>query len=135
MKVLLDTNILYSAFAKNSATMAQMVLWISSHHEAFVTPYIVGELLDNTWKKEPQALPKVYAFLDLNVVTILDDKVVVDESPKISDPDDQIILDTAIYHRVDIIISGDKHFRNLTITRPRVMEATQFREEFMPEND
>lgn len=67
---------------------------------------------------------------------LLDDNPDADiDAPLINDPKDQEILNAAIYHHVDIIISGDKHFRNLNITRPRIMEATQFREEFMSENE
>ncbi|MCA9832340.1 MAG: PIN domain-containing protein [Thermomicrobiales bacterium] len=136
MKILLDTNVLYSAFAKNSSGMTSMVWWISLEHEAFITPYIADELLKNTWRKEPQTLPAVIAFLESSIARMLDDEiVVVDGSPQISDPDDQTILDAAIFYDVDIIISGDKHFRKLMIQRPRIMTATQFRKEFMSKNE
>ena len=44
----------------------------------------------------------------------------------IADPKDVPILNAAILADVDIIISGDKHFLNLSITRPRVLTPAQY---------
>lgn len=136
MKIILDTNILYSAFVKKSPSMANMVRWIAVEHDAIITPYIAKELLRKTIEQEPTELPDVIAFLDSAIASLFDDNPEKGiEAPIINDPKDQEILDAAIYHDVDIIISGDKHFRKLVLERPRVMEAAQFRAEFMSENE
>jgi predicted nucleic acid-binding protein len=44
----------------------------------------------------------------------------------ISDPEDAPILNAAIIYDVDIVISGDKHFLNLSMERPRVMTAAEY---------
>ncbi|MCO5218528.1 MAG: PIN domain-containing protein [Thermomicrobiales bacterium] len=101
--------------------MTRMIFWIADTHEAIITPYIANELLEKTIAKEPLSLPSVIAFLESTTIVLLDDNPDADiDAPLINDPKDQEILNAAIYHHVDIIISGDKHFRNLNITRPRI---------------
>jgi len=43
-----------------------------------------------------------------------------------ADPKDQPILDAAIAADVEILISGDKHFLELRIDRPKVMNARDY---------
>jgi predicted nucleic acid-binding protein len=44
----------------------------------------------------------------------------------ISDPKDAPILNAAIIEDVDVIISGDKHFHELSIEHPAVMTVSAF---------
>jgi len=44
----------------------------------------------------------------------------------IADPKDAPILNAAILAGVDIILSGDKHFRELQIERPKVMTVAEY---------
>jgi len=51
-------------------------------------------------------------------------------SKLIADPKDAPILNAAILADVDIIISGDKHFLNMDIERPRVLTVAKYLEDF-----
>jgi predicted nucleic acid-binding protein len=44
----------------------------------------------------------------------------------INDPKDAPILDAAIVADVDVIISGDKHFLELDMGRPKTMRAADY---------
>jgi len=53
----------------------------------------------------------------------------------ISDPKDAPVLNAAIITDVDIIVSGDKHFKELSSNRPEVKSAAEFVDEFIVDPD
>jgi len=46
----------------------------------------------------------------------------------ITDPKDAPILNAAILHEVDVIISGDKHFLQLDMEHPKTLKSADFLE-------
>lgn len=132
--MLFDTNVLFSAFVRNSNRLAMLIEWVTVNHEAVITEYIASELLRNASLKAPDSVNAVASFLvspELHYVASDPDSPRV--YPRIQDSKDQPILNAAIDNDVDIIITGDKHFHALEIDRPRIMFASEFVTEFLPE--
>jgi putative PIN family toxin of toxin-antitoxin system len=127
MKILADTNILISAMLWPRSKPAVALLHAARNHELILCDRNLFELRDVLRRKAPQALPDVEVFL----AEFAFDLVSAPEHPQklIRDPKDQPILNAAILADVDIIISGDKHFLELDLERPRTLTAAQYLEQ------
>src|SRR5690554_5994172 len=132
MKVLIDTNVLYSAFIRESRTMARLIEWVMVNHDAVITPHIADEILEKVEMRAPKALGVVTTFFASSNLHF------VDSTPHpggpqhvIRDKDDQSIVDAALDNDIDVILTGDKDFHALEIDRPRVMYPADFIAEFI----
>ena len=131
MKVLADTNILFSALLYPNGGPSQALLYISENYELVLSDFNISELRDIVERKAPQQMADVDVFLaklsyELITAPISPEKL-------INDPKDAPILNAAIIADVDIIISGDKHFTELALERPVVKTATEFTSDFIAE--
>ena len=124
MRILIDTNILFSALLFPHSKPAKVLLYISEYHEIVLCDRNITELRDILGRKAPQFLPDAEVLLaELSYELI----PAVEHSEKlIRDAKDQPILNAAIVYDVDIILTGDKDFLNLNIERPICMTAAEF---------
>ena len=131
MKVMLDTNILISAFVFKSKKMNELIYKLSKEHEIIICSYTVEELkelIDTKFKVSQKDLDEFLKIFPFNLVyspTSVDNKLF-----NIRDKDDYIILHTAIIEDVDIFITGDKDFDDVDIDKPEIMNATEFLEKY-----
>ena len=131
MKVMLDTNILISAFVFKSKKMNELIYKLSKKHEIIICSYTVEELkelIDTKFKVSQKDLDEFLKIFPFNLVyspTSVDNKLF-----NIRDKDDYIILHTAIIEDVDIFITGDKDFNDIDIDKPEIMNATEFLEKY-----
>ena len=127
MKVMLDTNILISAFVFKSKKMNELIYKLSKEHEIIICSYTaqeLKELIDTKFKVSQKDLDEFLKIFPFNLVyspTSVDNKLF-----NIRDKDDYIILHTAIIEDVDIFITGDKDFNDIDIDKPEIMNATEF---------
>src|SRR5690554_3514232 len=124
MKLLADTNILISALLWPHSKPAVALLHAARNHELVLCDYIISELQDVLRRKAPHALVDMEVFLAELSYNLVPAPVFPEKL--INDPKDQPILNTAIIADVDIIISGDKHFLELNLERPRIMTAAEY---------
>lgn len=126
MKILIDTNILISALLFPRSKPAKALLYAAERHDIILCDRNLYELRDVLKRKAPNALPDAEILLaELSYELI----PAVDYTEKlIRDAKDQPILNAAILSDVDIILTGDKDFLVLDITRPKCMTAAQFLE-------
>lgn len=132
MKVMLDTNILISAFIFKSSIMKQLMYELSKNHEIFICSYTINELKDlieNKFKVNIKALDKFLKDFPFTFVKSPD-------NPKedlfyIRDKEDYIILYSAIIANVDIFITGDKDFKDVNVSKPKILKPTDFIKKFM----
>ncbi|MBS3986085.1 MAG: putative toxin-antitoxin system toxin component, PIN family [Selenomonadales bacterium] len=124
MKVLTDTNILVSALLWPHSKPATALLHAARYHELVLCDRNISELRTVLARKAPHILADVDVFL----AELSYELVPAPENPQklIRHPKDQPILDAAIVGEVDIIISGDRHFLELSMERPCVMTAAQY---------
>ena len=131
MKVMLDTNILVSAFVFKSKMMNQLIYKLSTEHEIVICSYTIEELkelIDTKFKvtqKDLDEFLKDFPFILVYSPTTVENKLF-----EIRDKDDYIILHTAIIENVDVFITGDKDFNDVDIDKPEIMNVTEFLERY-----
>ncbi len=124
MRILVDTNILFSALLFPKSKPAKALLHAAYRHEIVLCDRNIVELRDILRRKAPQYLPDAEVLLaELRYELI----PAVDHAEKlIRDPKDQPILNAAIVSDVDIVLTGDKDFLALDLERPKCMTAADF---------
>ena len=131
MKVMLDTNILVSAFVFKSKKMNELIYKLSTEHEIVICSYTIEELkelVDTKFKvtqKDLDEFLKDFPFILVYSPTTVENKLF-----EIRDKDDYIILHTAIIEDVDVFITGDKDFNDINIDKPEILNATEFLEKY-----
>lgn len=127
-KVVLDTNILISALGWNGNPKEIFNLVLDGEFELFIAEKQLEEL------KEVMNYPKFSFTEDQKsrfLTLLLSIAKVVSISGKIKvikeDPDDDIILESAIENSVDFIISGDEHLLKLQkYLNVKIVTASEF---------
>ena len=126
MKILADTNILISALLYPRSKPGIALMHIADNYNLILTDYNISELHRVTKAK----FPDKQADIDVLLAELTFELVAAPLSPQklIADPKDAPILNAAILADVDIIVSGDKHFLELAIDRPKVMKVAEYLE-------
>ena len=127
MRIMADTNILFSAILFPESRPVKALFHIVEHHNLILCDYIISELRDVVSRKRPDLLADIdvlMAELPYELVT-----APVQPGKLMSDPKDHPILNAAIISDVDIIISGDKHFLDLEMEHPVTMTVAEFLDE------
>lgn len=126
MRILIDTNILFSALLFPHSKPAKALLYAANNHKIVLCDRNITELRDILRRKAPRYLPDAEVLLaELSYELI----PAVDYAEKlIRDAKDQPILNAAIVSNVDIILTGDKDFLSLSMEHPRCITAAQFLE-------
>lgn len=124
MRILIDTNILFSALLFPHSKPARALLYIADNHEIVLCDRNVTELREILKRKAPQFLADAEVLLAEMSYELIP---AVDYAEKlIRDAKDQPILNAAIISDVDIILTGDKDFLSLDMEHPKCMSVTQF---------
>lgn len=129
MRVMLDTNILISAFLFRNREISRFFDKLSKTSEIVVCSYVVDEVREVIQRKFPQRIGDVEQFLGSFPFTmIVSPRHIEKRLFEIRDPFDYIILHTAIVNDVDILITGDKDFDELKtqIKKPVIMSMREF---------
>jgi putative PIN family toxin of toxin-antitoxin system len=126
MRVLVDTNILFSALLFPNSKPAQALMHVAEYHDMVLCDRNIVEIRDILRRKAPKYLPDAEVLLaELSYELI----PAVDHAEKlIRDAKDQPILNAAIVADVDIILTGDKDFLSLDMEHPKCMTAADFLE-------
>jgi len=124
MKVMADTNIIISALLYPASLPAQVLLHIAGNHDLVLCDHIVAEIRDVVSHKRPDLMGDI----DVLLAQLAYELVIAPRDPGklIQDPKDQPILNAAIMAGVDVIVSGDKHFLQLDLERPKAMSPAEF---------
>ena len=124
MRVLVDTNILFSALLFPNSKPAQALMHVAEYHDMVLCDRNIVEIRDILRRKAPKYLPDAEVLLaELSYELI----PAVDHAEKlIRDAKDQPILNAAIVADIDIILTGDKDFLSLDIEHPKCMTAADF---------
>ena len=131
MKVMLDTNILVSAFVFKIKKMKELIYKLSTEHEIVICSYTIEELkelIDTKFKvtqKDLDEFLKDFPFILVYSPTTVENKLF-----EVRDKDDYIILHAAIIEDVDVFITGDKDFIDIDIDKPEIMNTTEFLEKY-----
>ena len=126
MRILIDTNILFSTLVFPHSRPAAALLHVANHHEMVLCDRNITELRDILQRKAPRFLPDAEVLLAELAYELIP---AVDHAEKlIRDAKDQPILNAAIVSDVDVILTGDKDFLSLDMDHPKCMTVAQFLE-------
>lgn len=127
MRILIDTNILFSTILFPNSKPARAVIHIARNHQPILCEQSIEELEEIVKRKAPKYLSNAESFLSHFSYELI--PAVKGDNSFIRDATDQPILNAAILYKVDIILTGDKDFLSLNLKRPRCMSVSQFIEE------
>ena len=132
MRIMIDTNVLISAFVLSSQYLLNMVDYISEHHTIVLSTYIIEELKRVTKLKFPNKYGNLESFLQELPYELVytPDKIDKSNFPSIRDIKDLPILVSAIIEDVDVLISGDMDFAPLEIEYPLILTPKGFVEKY-----
>lgn len=124
MRILIDTNILFSALIFPQSKPAQALLYVADHYKIVLCDRNITELRDILKRKAPKYLSDAEVLLAEMSYELIP---AVDHAEKlIRDAKDQPILNAAIVSNIDIILTGDKDFLCLDMEHPKCMTVAQF---------
>lgn len=128
MRILIDTNVLFSALLFPLSKPAKALKKANDDHSIVLCDQNIFELKEILRRKAPDYLSDMEVFL----AEFQYELIPAVESPGklIRDAKDQPILNAAIIYDVDLIITGDKDFLSLDLDHPRCMTAACFIEEY-----
>jgi putative PIN family toxin of toxin-antitoxin system len=151
MRVTLDTNILVSAFVSKSGYPANILDILTTFEETrlVLSDPILKEFAEVMNREEIKirfeyTLRNITEFQEAirnvaEIITVKSNLEVVKE-----DPDEDIVVNTAVDGKADYIVSGDEHlkklrkFRGIQILSPRAfmnMISTRFGDVILPKSD
>ena len=131
MRVMVDTNILCSAIIFPKGQAANAFTHCLLNHELVISTYVINELKQVIKKKKPEKLSAIDDFFEkLSFELAYTSDNIETELFSIRDPKDYPVLYTAIIENVDILISGDKDFKDTDVTHPEILTPQEFLEKY-----
>ena len=132
MRVMVDTNVLVSAFVLSSSHLTQMIDSIAERHDIVLSTYVVDELKRVTKEKFPNKYGLLESFLTKLPYELVYTPEEIDKSkyPDIRDIKDLPVLVSAILEDVDVLLSGDADFAPLDMKHPEILTPRGFVEKY-----
>lgn len=128
---MVDTNILFSAIIFPKGQAANAFTHCLLNHELVISTYVINELKQVIKKKKPEKLSAIDDFFEkLSFELAYTSDNIETELFSIRDPKDYPVLYTAIIENVDILISGDKDFKDTDVTHPEILTPQEFLEKY-----
>lgn len=131
MRIMLDTNILISAFVFRSSQMSTVIIKITEKHKLVISSFVIEELTEVVKRKFPNKVMALDTFLtSLPYELVYTPKNIPSNLFEIRDKKDYPVLYSAIIEDVDILITGDKDFKDLEIDKPVILTPAEFIETY-----
>jgi len=127
MRVMLDTNVLLSALLFPGERMNRMMRSIFEEHRLVLSSFVVEELTYVVKRKFPgklQAVDRLLASMSFELAYTPQE--IEPGLFQIRDMKDYPVLYTAIQEGVDVLITGDKDFSDVSVEHPEILTPAQF---------
>lgn len=118
MKIFIDTNVLISAFVFGGKAGSLLELLFDSHYSLLISDYVDSEFKSKLEEKWPQKAEKVYSLYHTLPFVFCESSST--QQGDLRDKKDIPVLSDALYHKADIILSGDKDFLEANLEQPLV---------------
>ena len=118
MKLLLDTNVLISAFVFGGKAGKLLEKLFDSDYELLVSDYVDSEFSAKLKEKWPAKAEQVYALYRGLPFTFCNSSESVKGS--LRDPKDIPVLSDALAQNVDVILTGDRDFLEANLDHPQI---------------
>ena len=126
MRVLIDTNILVSAFVFGGKTRKILESLFEKRHEILVSQYVDSEFKAKLKQKWPDKAEIVYAlYHKLPFVFCKSTNQVLG---KVRDKKDIPVLSDALFNNADVLLTGDKDFLESDIEKPLILSPNMMLE-------
>ena len=129
-RVMLDTNVLFSAMYKTEGTPFDAFAKASEMpYRLVLCDQIIDELRRNFNRKFPARIPVLERFLSIaqyDLITLTPDDEAASDEESISDIKDRPIIRAARKANVDIFVTGDGGVLDSSVTNPKIMTAADF---------
>jgi len=128
MRIMLDTNILISMIFFPNEQMNKLKRIICNDHSIVLCSYVIDELkivIDRKFKSRAIDLDTFFERLSFEFV-YTPKHFDINKYPQVRDIKDVPVLVTAILEDVDILLTGDKDFSPVEISRPEIMSPAEF---------
>jgi putative PIN family toxin of toxin-antitoxin system len=131
---MLDTNVLISMVFFPNKRFAQLIEHITREHTLILSSFVVEELVAVAEKKFPSRKDTIDRFLSrLAYELVYTPHKMQGGLFDIRDRDDYPVLYTAIVENVDVLITGDKDFADVSVEKPEILTPTAFIAMYMEE--
>ena len=133
MRIMLDTNVLISMILFPSKRFQKMLEYITVQNELVLSSFVIDEVNAVAERKFPSKKADVDRYLSqLSYEMVYTPKTMKAGLFEIRDMNDYPVLYTAIIEDVDILITGDKDFLDVTIEKPDIITPSDFIEKYVP---
>lgn len=129
MKIMLDTNILISAFVFGGRIWDILKILLSMNFKLYVSEYVDAEFkntLNKKWSNRAEKIYSMYRSTDFVFCSSTSETF-----GHLRDEKDIPVLSDAIYHKVDILLTGDKDFLEADIEKPQIVSPSELLELFL----
>ena len=131
MRVMLDTNVLLSALLFPGERMDRLMRCIFEKHRLVLSSFVVEELHAVVERKFPTKAHTIDTLLSaMSYELVYTPKEMRQELFTIRDAKDYPVLYTAVAEDVDVLVTGDKDFDDVTLERPDILTPSEFIERF-----
>ena len=121
MRIMLDTNVLFSMILFSGKSFEKLFAHITEHHTLVLSTFVISE------RKFPERLQFIDRFLSELSYELVYTPDNMDYSLfQIRDINDYPVLYSAIISNVDILITGDLDFKNVDIEHPEIMTPREY---------
>ena len=123
MKILIDTNILISAFVFKGKPRNLIYQLLEQGHALLVTSYIEREFRKTLARKWPHKADTIYTqFTAMGFLCLPSADT---QYGALRDAKDIPVLSDAVHYNVDVILSGDKDFLEAGLEHPAVKSVSE----------
>lgn len=131
MRIMVDTNVLFSAILFPQGRAAKALSHCIRKHELVICSYVLDELKRVVRKKFPSRLSELDTFFEkLSFELVYTPEHIEKALFPIRDPKDYPILYTAVIENVDVLLSGDDDFSDTGLTHPEIVTPAEFLKRF-----
>lgn len=128
MRILVDTNVLFSALLFPKSVPSMALRHVIENHDLFLCQQNLDELRTIIIKKAPKLIVHLDDFFSALPFTKIPNSFY--SSTKIRDETDQPIIDAAISASIDIVITGDNDFLSLKLEKPECITPREYLDRF-----
>ena len=126
MKIMLDTNVLISALIFGGETGKLFDKLMQSEHELLVSDYVNQEFKEKLYIKWPKKAENVYSLYRTLNLTFCESTT--KRLGEIRDEKDIPVLSDALFHNVDLILTGDNDFLEASLEKPLIFSPAMLSE-------
>lgn len=129
---MVDTNVILSAILKVDSIPAKVLLAVSENHDLILCQTILDEcflVANRRFPTKAFVLEGLFSTLKFELLPDTDTEII-----KIRDIKDQPILNSAMDHQIDVLVTGDHHFLEIECDRPEIMTPAAFLQKYLPFN-